>query len=358
VVDDGLLRTAVKLGVEAAVLDDLRHLAPDLVRWHLPRAPGGRAAIAPGTEIVLTSYRGTPLSLYAPRTEAPQLPVLALRTTPEPYRRRRALPRMCWDSRAVDGLRRRCGDAVRTAFFTPHGHRSEPTDGAPASDIERLEWATRQWDAGAVGPALGAYGIEAIEPDPRWAQLPVALDRLSGLVDEVLNEVLGGGASGPPAEGVVIGFGLYPGPALELRLTGRGPSVRPARPGQLHRLRLADPELWQRLPDWDLLRFGLIEATELHPLVQRALFPSAPLMRFAPAPDPPPGPVRIRCRGGWHEANRPASSPSSAPSTRPPHSSKIRVTGEHCRFCRNAHRSRGSWMSATTQETLSGASRA
>lgn len=50
--------------VAGALADDLRHLAPDLVRWHMPRVLGGRSTLAPHARIVLAHYDVSEASLY------------------------------------------------------------------------------------------------------------------------------------------------------------------------------------------------------------------------------------------------------------------------------------------------------
>jgi hypothetical protein len=64
--------------------------------------------------------------------------------------------------------------------------------------------------------------------------------------------------------------------------------------------------LWRRLPDLDLMRVGGVAAEHLHPLVREALFPAFPAPQAPEGPVGPPGPtapvpVRVRCRGEWHE---------------------------------------------------------
>ncbi|WP_051717659.1 ankyrin repeat domain-containing protein [Streptomyces sp. NRRL F-5727] len=51
-------RIADRYGAEVAaqVADDLRHLAPDLLRWHLPRTLGGHTTLAPCRRVVLAAY--------------------------------------------------------------------------------------------------------------------------------------------------------------------------------------------------------------------------------------------------------------------------------------------------------------
>ncbi|MEO3830222.1 ankyrin repeat domain-containing protein [Actinomadura sp. B10D3] len=79
------------------------------------------------------------------------------------------------------------------------------------------------------------------------------------------------------------------------------------------RIRLVDPEeipgtpvlpeaCWRRLPDLDVLRHGDTDPDRLHPLVRTALFPlREPAGRVGPPHPALPSPVRVRCRGEWHE---------------------------------------------------------
>ncbi|MFE0510411.1 ankyrin repeat domain-containing protein, partial [Streptomyces sp. NPDC058964] len=61
--------------------------------------------------------------------------------------------------------------------------------------------------------------------------------------------------------------------------------------------------LWRRLPDLDLMRVGGVAAEHLHPLVREALFPALQVPEGPVGPPGPtaPAPVRVRCRGEWHE---------------------------------------------------------
>jgi len=97
------------------VLDDLRHLAPDLLRWHMPRvAPDG--LLRPGVTVALARYPGG-LQLVA-RTppgwaEGGQRISLALARRSD-RRYRLDLHRHLWDARRSVELRSRPGMAVRS----------------------------------------------------------------------------------------------------------------------------------------------------------------------------------------------------------------------------------------------------
>lgn len=81
---------------------------------------------------------------------------------------------------------------------------------------------------------------------------------------------------------------------------GTGVRVRAAGQDERRGVPLLPLFAWKRLPDLELVRTGRITPRELHPLVAAALFPGA-----GPAAGPPgpaeAKPVRVRCRGEWHE---------------------------------------------------------
>ncbi|MFD7099925.1 hypothetical protein [Streptomyces xanthophaeus] len=176
--------------VAEALEDDLRHLAPDLLRWHLPRVLGGHTTIAPGLRIVLAHYGQRPGS---PRD--PEAPVLSVTTSPmiggpqrlrlhrAPLARRElyaqfgfpftvedwTAARFLWDARRSDGLRARLGggDGGRLPFFRADGSPLDPADlpvdepdpADPADRAERAEWATLLQLAGGAAEACAAVGF-------------------------------------------------------------------------------------------------------------------------------------------------------------------------------------------------------
>ncbi|MFD0886984.1 hypothetical protein ACFQ08_20755, partial [Streptosporangium algeriense] len=124
-IDLNLRSTARTHGQELVtrVRDDLRHLAPDLLRWHMPRiVPDG--LLRPGLTVSLVRYHPTTVHLVA-RTppawaDAGQRISLALwdgsrpeagpHPHPRPNRRFRLdLHRHLWDARRADELRVRSG---------------------------------------------------------------------------------------------------------------------------------------------------------------------------------------------------------------------------------------------------------
>ncbi|MER7463635.1 ankyrin repeat domain-containing protein [Streptomyces sp. NPDC097981] len=314
--------------VAEAVEDDLRHLAPDLVRWHLPRTLGGRTTLLSGVRVLFARYgtgAAAPVlsATTGPMADGPQR--LRLHCAPVPAAEHEDLytftdgfrvenwiaTRPLWDARHTAELRERlAGGADRLPFFHPDGtplaaHEVPAADPGPADPAAHAEWVCLLHDRGEYAEAYAAAGIERnlnvsmgeygrpLEPERTMATRLLDLTRLAAEVHRLL--AAGEGerfwvASHWPATLVVEAAGAG-------GLRARTIPYREAR-GQVPRLPLF---AWTRLPDLELVRNGLITPKELHPLVASALFPQA-----GPAAGPPPGPpearpVRVRCRGEWHE---------------------------------------------------------
>ncbi|MGI5285051.1 hypothetical protein ACQEVF_17180 [Nonomuraea polychroma] len=279
-VDLNLRQAAHAHGQEFAahLRTDLRHLAPDLLRWHMPRiAPDG--LLRPGLTVSLAQYEpaghggGSTVHLVArtppPWADAGQRISLALwdgpragiglHPHPRPHRRFRLdLHRHLWDVRRVGELRVRSG-----ADRPPDDGRRAPNLDVPLERgcaVDR--WADEAWmllrEEGRAGGAV--------------------VVRLGGRRRLVLEPVADGAASGPPALQITTALARDGGSALPV---------------------LPDAATWV-LPDLALLRAGLIEADRLHPLVASALVPGhAP----AVAPRLPDGGARprlVECRGAQH----------------------------------------------------------
>ncbi|MFJ9413244.1 hypothetical protein ACIRPT_03640 [Streptomyces sp. NPDC101227] len=268
----------------ARVRADLRHLAPDLLRWHMPRiAPDG--LLRPGITIALARYDAAgrdgarPVYLVA-RTppawaDAGQRISLALwdgspseagarhHPHPHPHRRFRLdLHRHLWDARRTDELR------IRSGADRP------PADGRCATDPELLRMvppgrrcAVDRWAAEA-GILLRAEGRPAG---------PVTV-RLGGRRRLALDLVADGDGPGPP------------GVRIAAAPTDGGASTTPVLP---------DAATWV-LPDLELIRSGSIEADRLHPLVASALLPDHAPAPSSPTPDLAGQPRLVECRGARH----------------------------------------------------------
>lgn len=257
----------------ARVRADLRQLAPDLLRWHLPRvAPDG--LLRPDLIVSLSRYaperpEGGSVHLVA-RTppawaDAGQRISLGLwdgsrcvsGAHPHPDRRFRLdLHRHLWDARRAGELRTRSG-----ADRLPDAPPSVVPDGLGRA-VPASGYATDRWPAEAAlllraeGRAGGAVAVR--------------LGRRRLLVLTVTPD----GDHGPP-------------PARVSRAGGAGLPVLP------------DAATWVP-PDLALLRAGLIEADRLHPLVASALVPEHQVSTGPTAPKHAELPRLVPCRGALH----------------------------------------------------------
>ncbi|MFJ6512690.1 hypothetical protein ACIQMO_24975 [Streptomyces sp. NPDC091406] len=278
----------------ARIRADLRHLAPDLLRWHLPRiAPHG--LLRPGLTVALARYdppeRDGPGPLHlVVRTppawaDAGQRISLALwdgshteptaRRHPHPHPNRRYrldLHRHLWDARRADELRIRCGLGDRST--------------ARAADVADLDlWDTLPSDRHC---ALDRWAEEAATLLRAEGQGPCGTVsvRLGGRRRLLLRVEADADQDGR----------VTPVPRIAALEPDSGPSTAPVLP---------DAATWV-LPDLDLLRTGAIEAGRLHPLVARALVPGLPSSAQASAParsrtGDRAGAVRlVECRGAEH----------------------------------------------------------
>ncbi|MET7474079.1 hypothetical protein ABZT17_06885 [Streptomyces sp. NPDC005648] len=243
------VRRAHGHGLMSRLRSDLRHLAPDLLRWHMPRiAPDG--LLRPGLTVALARYTAEgrhgprPVHLVA-RTppawaDAGQRISLAvwdgagsgLGPSPHPHphphpspRFRLDLHRHLWDARRAAELRVRCG-----ADLPPDEPVPEP--GLPYPVPPGCRCAVHRWAAEAE-LLLRAEGTAG-------RRVAVRLGRGRRLVLELPGE---------------------PGDTAAPEISLGGGSSLPVLP---------DAATWV-LPDLDLLRSGAIEAGRLHPLVAAAL---------------------------------------------------------------------------------------
>ncbi|MFE4334296.1 hypothetical protein ACFRQM_34260 [Streptomyces sp. NPDC056831] len=274
---------------------DLRRLAPDLLRWHMPRiAPDGR--LRAGLTISLARYRSsgaTPLQLVV-RTppawaDAGQRMSLALweesgngpgclpHPHPHPNRRFRLdLHRHLWDSERSGELAVRCG-----------------AGGAPSLVPPDLPHAP-------AGPDLPDLPDRPAVRDISWESASWAAEA------ELLLQ-----AEGCPRGAFTVRLGTRSRAVLELVAPddSHAPTFRPLRetlpPQEVAALPVLPEVAARALPDLELLRAGLVATDRLHPLVATALtaFDSTASSSSGPAtgPAPQPGdPHRVECRGEVH----------------------------------------------------------
>ena len=264
---------------------DLRRLAPDLLRWHMPRtAPDG--FLRSGATVTLARYDapGDPRPVH-----------LVVRTAPAWAEAGQRLSLAVWDGRASPGF-----------GAGPHGYR------APDRRF-RLDLHRHLWDASRSHELRERSGADVPHtgPAPRWApSVPdagrFALDRWAAESALLLS------AEGCDAGGrVAVRVGGRRRLLLDVRTSpdvsgpgGGSPVVRSAefsRAGACAGLPvLPDAATWV-LPDLELLRGGWIAADRLHPLVAAALGPGSPGPEGPGAEaDDGAGPRLVECRGALH----------------------------------------------------------
>ncbi|MEU0038844.1 hypothetical protein [Streptomyces sp. NPDC006333] len=272
----------------ARIRSDLRHLAPDLLRWHMPRiAPDG--LLRPGLTIALARYDEA-----GPDGTGPVH--LVARTPPAWADAGQRISLALWDgSRSDVGTRRH-----------PHPH----PDRRFRLDLHRHLWDARRTDE--LGIRSGADQLPAdarpvVDPDPP-TRVPLghrcAVDRWAAEAAIVLR------AEGRP-DGAVVAVRIGARHRVVLNLVADGDGVGPpvlritSVPAQADTSTLPvlpDAATWV-LPDLDLIRAGAIELDRLHPLVASALAPGGPgrhEVRPAPTVDRPGQPHLVECRGARH----------------------------------------------------------
>ncbi|PTM96781.1 hypothetical protein [Streptomyces sp. VMFN-G11Ma] len=276
----------------AQVRADLRQLAPDLLRWHMPRiAPDG--LLRPGLTIALARYAA------AERDEPGPLH-LVVRTPPAWADAGQRISLGLWDGSHPEAYARR------------HPH---PRPGRRF----RLDLHRHLWDASRADELRSRSGVdrpvdheralsERELPDPELPELPetvphrdrCALNRWAAEAGIVLR------AEGRQEAGgsVLVRLGARHRLVLDVPSAGRAPVVRLADSAKSERGHgsslpvLPDAATWVP-PDVELLRAGAIEPGRLHPLVAAALVPD-----HSPGPAGPAelqeAPRLVDCRGVPH----------------------------------------------------------
>ncbi|MEV0610308.1 ankyrin repeat domain-containing protein [Polymorphospora rubra] len=292
---------------------DLAVLAPDLLRWHLPRVLGGRTSIATHEHYLLSVRDGrfgaddVGLVLTTPKTVdgSQRLRLTVGRAGIDDRDGRRAdLPPVFWSAAHVGGLAAAYGgSADRLPGFEPDGtarpfeaYATEVVSTDPASRWEVYD--RRLVDGDIVGAwAVGGVDLDPTEPDRRSVRLSTMGNSIvaRGIAAEMARLHARYGADEARISG-------HWGPIARVR---RGADGRPAV-----RMIGYDPDSW-RLPqlvplvhtrpaDLELVRAGWIEPAALHPLVRRALFPGSPDPAAPSVGTDLKVSVPVRCRGAWH----------------------------------------------------------
>jgi hypothetical protein len=305
---------------------DLRHLAPDLVRWHLPRC-GAAGLLEPDPVIPLADYDRAMLWVRtAPGSQRVELHVGPHADTG--WRPGRQLDRKSdrylaapidtwvdtrdlWDARHADALLLRVAGGIRAPFFARDGRRltdAELPGSRPAGDPAALiEWVTLLQDEGRIADAWtdGLIPLRASDDgrrvawakDHRGAMASAVVPALALMLRYWWRRTRLSTREAVATLALMSPYGY--GPVLAVTVSDRGATARmaPREPG----LTPVPRSWWQRLPDIELLRRGKIRLAGLHPLVRASLFPDYP-------GDPDEyrpfefgfEPFRVRCGRGWH----------------------------------------------------------
>ncbi|MFE5833468.1 hypothetical protein ACFQ67_03800 [Streptomyces sp. NPDC056488] len=264
---------------------DLRRLAPDLLRWHMPRiTPDGR--LRPGLTTVLARYGdagAVPLSLV-------------VRTPPAWADAGQRMSLAVWEGSGNDVPGR-----------TPHVHPHPHPDRRFRLDLHRHLWDAER--AGDLARRCGADGPPSTAPPPAWLDASFARDGSWAVARwaaeaESLSRAEGFGPRG--AFTVRSGAGRRAVFGLVAPDDGHVPVLAPRReplPPQVVAALPVLPEAAARtLPDLELLRAGLITPERLHPLVAGALAACVPAVPPVASGlfHEPDDPHRVECRGEVH----------------------------------------------------------
>ncbi|MFB7667100.1 hypothetical protein ACFC1R_24680 [Kitasatospora sp. NPDC056138] len=293
-VDLGLRSVARTHGRELAarVRADLRRLAPDLLRWHLPRiAPDG--LLRPGLTITLARYDDA-----GPDGECPVH--LVVRTPPAWADAGQRISLALWDGSHFGAGACRHPHPRPDRRFRLDLHR-HLWDARRAGELRIRSGADRLLADGpaAPGPDLPDPYPDLLGPGPQDRRC--AVDRWAAEAGLLLR------AEGRPAGAVTVRLGARQRLVLDVAADRDGagpPALRIAAPssadgGAAALPVLPDAATWV-LPDLELIRAGLIEVGRLHPLVASALAPDHPRAGPLRTPDRPGHPRLVECRGSRH----------------------------------------------------------
>ncbi|MFJ8592315.1 hypothetical protein [Streptomyces sp. NPDC093598] len=246
---------------------DLRHLAPDLLRWHMPRiAPDG--LLRPGLTLTLARYG----------TEGAGPLHLVVRTPPARADAGQRISLALWDaSRAREADRRH-----------PHPRPSRRF---------RLDLHRHLWDARRAGELRARSGDGRSAGDPELpGPLPhgqrCAVDRWAAEAEILLR------AEGRSAGRVCVRLGARHRIVLAVSDGGEETAMSYARAPDSSLPVLPDAATWV-LPDLELLHAGAIDAGRLHPLVASALGVEG-AGASGGVPERTGDPRVVECRGARH----------------------------------------------------------
>ncbi|WP_066361394.1 ankyrin repeat domain-containing protein [Herbidospora mongoliensis] len=264
---------------------DLRHLVPDLLRWHVPRGSNSAGTMATLLHVTLARYGpGHELQATTPHlSEGPQR--LTLRLGPaqrddDHYGVENAdwtSARHLWDARHTAELRERGGGNDHATALHAEG-KVEEAFAAAGVELEIVPFSRERFRTRDHLDMLAHMPLDIAR-----LKTEVALLTARG-VDKQFRVMC------PEWPYMIL---LEPSrEGLKARVLGEREDHPHTELTEVH---------WRRLPDLDLLRAGLLTPDELHPLVREALFPDLPPGESGPWGPDLPHPVRVRCGGEWHE---------------------------------------------------------
>ena len=290
---------------------DLRRLAPDLLRWHMPRiAPDGR--LRPGLTISLARYGSSGATQ------------LVVRTPPAWADAGQRISLALWEGSGSGPP----GHLSRPhSYAHPHAHLHQHPHPHPDRRF-RLDLHRHLWDSGRSGELASRCGAgeapSMVPPDRPHAPTRPDVPDLPGPPDRtVVHDSPWAWASWAAEAELLLRAEGRPRGVFTVRLGTRSravfelfapddshvPTLRPLRealpPQEVAALPVLPEAAARVLPDLELLRAGLVTADRLHPLVATALaaFGSVASSGWQPATGPAPRPVdphRVECRGEIH----------------------------------------------------------
>ena len=259
--------------VAAQVRADLRHLAPDLLRWHMPRiAPHG--LLRPGLTIALTRYDAVERDGPGTVHDGPGTVYLVVRTAPAWADAGQRISLALWDGSHADAGTRRHPHPRPNRRFRLDLHR-HLWDARRSDELRVRSGADRP--AGKDLPLVKAgEGLPLVDPDvlePVPWDPRCAVDRWAAEAGILLR------AEGRSTGTVAVRVGSGQRLLLDLAADGEGAgspgftvTVAPTKGATAALPVLPDAATWT-LPDLELIRSGSIEVDQLHPLVASALAP-------------------------------------------------------------------------------------
>lgn len=259
----------------ARIRADLRHLAPDLLRWHLPRvAPDG--LLRPGLTIALARYE-----YVAAGREGAHPVYLVVRTPPAWADAGQRISLALWGGPGFES----------GSYRHPHPHPHPHPNRRYRLDLHRHLWDARRADELRVRSGADRPRAPSADPDPDPDPLGMvpqerrcAVDRWAAEAGILLHAE--GRTDGTGTVAVRIGARHR----LALKLTADRDGLAPpvmriaAAPtdGSASALPvLPDAATWV-LPDLELIRTGSLEVDRLHPLVASALMTGRSPTRSSP----------------------------------------------------------------------------